>query len=64
VGEPSLDVILDPVLLAASSLPSAAYISSSTDISLRVLGRNVELLLEEDSEAPLAGFMACAHQAE
>jgi hypothetical protein len=38
--------------------------SSSTDINLRVLGRNVELLLDVDSEAPLAGFMACAHQAE
>jgi hypothetical protein len=63
VGDPFLDVMADPPLLAASSLPSPAYMSSSTDISLRVLGRNVELLLDVDSEAPLAGFMACAHQA-
>lgn len=38
--------------------------SSSTDISRRVLGRNVELLFEVDSDASLAGFMACAHPAE
>jgi hypothetical protein len=63
VGDPSLEVILDPVLLVASSLCSVAYMSSSTDISLRVRGRNVELLLDDDSEALLAGFMACAHQA-
>jgi hypothetical protein len=35
--------------------------SSSTDISRLVLGRSVELLLDVDS---VAGFMACAHQAE
>jgi hypothetical protein len=62
-GEPFLDVTLDPDLLAASSLPSAAYMSSSTDISRRVLGRSVELLLDVDREE-LAGFMAWAHQAE
>src|SRR4051812_34877329 len=56
VGDPFLDVIVDPVLLVASSLPSPAYMSSSTDINLRVLGRNVELLLDVDSEAPLVGF--------
>lgn len=38
--------------------------SSSTEINLRVRGRNVELLLDDDNEEPLAGFMACAHQAE
>jgi len=64
VGDPFLDVILDPVLLPVSSLPSPAYISSSTEISLRVLGRKVELLLDDDNEGPLAGFMACAHQPE
>lgn len=63
-GDAFLEVILDPFLLAASSLASAAYMSSSTDINLRVRGRSVELLLDDDSEAPpLAGFMACAHQA-
>lgn len=64
VGDPFLEVILDPVLLPASSLPSPAYMSSSTDISLRVRGRKVELLLDDDNEGPLAGFMACAHQPE
>jgi hypothetical protein len=63
IGDAFLDAIRDPVRPEASSLPSVAYISSSTDINLRVLGRNVELLLDVDSEAPLAGFMACAHQA-
>lgn len=38
--------------------------SSSTEISLRVLGRNVELLLDVDSEEPLEGFMACGRRAE
>ena len=38
--------------------------SSSTEISLFVRGRNVELLLEVDSEEPLEGFMACGRQAE
>jgi len=55
-GDPSRDVILDPFLLAASSLPSVAYISSSTEISRLVRGRSV------DSEGPLAGFMACARR--
>lgn len=64
VGDPFLEVTLDPVLLAPSSLPSAAYMSSSTEISLLVRGRNVELLLDVDNEGPLAGFMACAHQPE
>jgi len=63
-GDPFLDVIRDPVLLPASSLRCVVYISSSTDISLRVRGRNVELLLDVDNEGPLAGFMACAHQPE
>lgn len=63
-GDAFLEAILDPPRLVASSLASVAYISSSTDINLRVLGRRVELLLDDDSEAPpLAGFMACAHQA-
>jgi hypothetical protein len=61
VGDAFLDTMRDPVRPGASSLPSVAYMSSSTDINLRVLGRNVELLLDVDSEAPLAGFMACAH---
>ena len=37
--------------------------SSSSEISLRVLGRSVELLLDVDSEEPLEGFMACGHRA-
>jgi hypothetical protein len=57
IGEAFLDVSLEPVLLAASSLPSVAYMSSSTEIRRRVRGRNVELLLDVDREA-LAGFMA------
>jgi hypothetical protein len=64
VGDPSLEGIRDPLLLAASSLCSVEYMSSSTEISLRVRGRNVELLLDDDNEALLVGFMACAHQAE
>jgi hypothetical protein len=63
-GDAVLEVILDAPLLETSPLASVAYISSSTDISRRVRGRSVELLLDVDSEAPLAGFMACAHQAE
>jgi hypothetical protein len=59
MGDAFLDVSREPVLLAASSLPSAAYMSSSTEISRRVRGRRVELLLDVDSEA-LAGFMAVA----
>jgi hypothetical protein len=59
-GDPFLDAPLDPFLLLASSLPSAAYISSSTEISLLVLGRSVALLLDVDNEGPFAGFMACA----
>lgn len=38
--------------------------SSSTEISLLVLGRRVEPLWEVDSEEPLEGFMACGRQAE
>jgi hypothetical protein len=38
--------------------------SSSTEMSLRVRGRNVELLLDVDNEEPLEGFMACGRQAE
>jgi hypothetical protein len=63
-GDAVLEEILDVPLLVAWLLASAAYMSSSTEISRRVRGRSVELLLDVDSEAPLAGFMACAHQAE
>lgn len=63
-GDAFLDPSLDVPLLGALSLPSVAYMSSSTEISLRVRGRNVELLLEVDSEEPLEGFMACGGQAE
>jgi hypothetical protein len=63
-GDPFLDPILDVPLLSPRSLPSAVYISSSTDISRRVRGRSVELLLDVDSEVPLEGFMACGRQAE
>jgi hypothetical protein len=59
-GEAFLEVNRDPFLLPALSLPSPAYMSSSTEISLRVRGRSVELLLDVDNEGPLAGFMACA----
>ena len=38
--------------------------SSSTEMSLRVRGRSVELLLDVDNEEPLEGFMACGRQAE
>lgn len=58
--EPSLDV----PLLAPLSLPSVAYMSSSTEISRLVRGRSVELLLDVDSEEPLEGFMACGRLAE
>jgi hypothetical protein len=59
-GDPFLDV----PLLCPLSLPSAEYMSSSTEISRRVRGRNVELLLEVDSEEPLEGFMACGGRAD
>jgi hypothetical protein len=59
MGDAFLDVRREPVRLAASSLAPVAYMSSSTEISRRVRGRNVELLLDVDSEA-LAGFMAVA----
>jgi len=58
--EPSLEV----PLLAPLSLPSVAYMSSSTEISRFARGRRVEVLLEVDSEEPLEGFMACGRLAE
>jgi hypothetical protein len=64
VGDAFLEAKREPVLLAASSLASAVYMSSSTDMSLLVRGRRVELLLDVDNEDPLAGFMAWGHQAE
>jgi hypothetical protein len=64
VGDAFLEAKREPGLLVASSLASAVYMSSSTDMSLLVLGRRVELLLDVDSEDPLAGFMAWGHQAE
>lgn len=63
-GDPFLDPVLDPFLLPASSLRSPAYMSSSTEISLLVRGRSVALLLDVDSEGPLAGFMACVREPE
>jgi hypothetical protein len=63
-GDPFLDPILEVPLLCPLSLPSAKYMSSSTEISRRVRGRSVELLFDVDSEVPLEGFMTCGRRAE
>lgn len=64
LGETFLEAVLEAFLLRPSSLPSAAYMSSSTEISRRVRGRSVELLFDVDNEEPLEGFMACGRRAE
>lgn len=58
-GDAVLEAILEPPLELKPSLSSVAYMSSSTDISRRVRGRRVEVLLEVDNEEPLVVFMAC-----
>lgn len=58
-GDAVLEVILEPALELKPSVSSAAYMSSSTEISRRVRGRRVEVLLEVDNEEPLVVFMAC-----
>lgn len=63
-GDVFREANLDVALLDPLSFPSVAYMSSSTEINLRVRGRSVELLLDVDSEEPLEGFMACGRQAE
>lgn len=50
--------------LRPPSVACEVYISSSTEISLLVRGRSVELLFDVDNEVPLEGFMACGRRAE
>lgn len=63
-GDAFLEAVLEGPRLKPPSLPCDAYTSSSTEISLLVRGRSVELLFDVDNDVPLEGFMACGRRAE